>query len=281
MKRINEFALYELAGHLKQLTNYSVGTRKADAWLDAMLAHNALEQLLYGDPVTIEFSHESANDLLVHIRSQYLTDHEGKDLGPFDVHEKDILEHWSIDRYKDLLGRFEAVFAEEMRAAATYFIPRFGIYHTPSLVDNADNVFPASVKAFIPYKSEEDWKAAGKCLAFGLYSASGFHITRSIEGVLEHYYQQFCNKPTKKTLNNWHSYLEALGKVATSPKPSEKTLAGIEHMKNHSRNPLVHPRIVLSETDAALLFDSGKALIISMASEIAEAGLETVASTCG
>ena len=40
------------------------------------------------------------------------------------------------------LSDFETVFAEEMKEAATYFVPRRGIFWTPALVDTADEAFP-------------------------------------------------------------------------------------------------------------------------------------------
>ena len=41
-------------------------------------------------------------------------------------------------------------------------------------------------------------------------------------------------------------------------------------MKDDVRNPLAHPRVYLSETDARMLFDNGEALILAMIGEIAK-----------
>ena len=268
MQRINDYALYELAGRLKQLEKYSEGTKKDESWLDAVYARDAVGRLLAGNPVTVEFSRESARQLRNSIIEAFLTDKKGNEILPFDEGNEEKLNIWSVRQYKDKLGRFETVFATEMRAAATYFVPRRGIYHTPSLVDHADNSFPEDIRKFIPAKSKEDWQAAGRCLAFSLYSASGFHVTRAVEGTLENYYQLFCNQPSGKTLHGWHDYIDALSKVTASPKPLGKTLEEIKKMKDDYRNPIAHPRVILSEIDARMLFDNGESLIISMAAEI-------------
>ncbi len=42
-------------------------------------------------------------------------------------------------------------------------------------------------------------------------------------------------------------------------------------MKDDYRNPIMHPRQVLTETDARMLFANGESLIMAMAQEIAEA----------
>ena len=160
-----------------------------------------------------------------------------------------------------------------MREAATYRVPQRGIYHTPLLVDSAHEVFPNDLSNFIPSKTMEDWKAAGRCLAFGIFSGSGFHVARGVEGILESYYQLFCDRGDK-TLNGWREYIEALEKAKNSgqkPAPSEKILSELIQMKDDYRNPLMHPRVVLNEADAHMLFMNGASLIIAMAQEIREA----------
>jgi hypothetical protein len=46
-------------------------------------------------------------------------------------------------------------------------------------------------------------------------------------------------------------------------------------MKDDYRNPIMHPRVVLTESDARMLFDNGESLIIAMAQEIAEIRLSS------
>jgi hypothetical protein len=110
-------------------------------------------------------------------------------------------------------------------------------------------------------------------LAFNLLSASGFHVARAVEGTLESYYQLFSGKPGE-TLANWHDYKIALEKIASKnpkPCPLAKTLTELDQMRTDYRNPIVHPRVVLTEPDARMLFANGESLIIAMAQEIADA----------
>jgi hypothetical protein len=123
----------------------------------------------------------------------------------------------------------------------------------------------------IPQKTREDWKSAGRCLAFNLLSAAGFHTARAVEGTMEAYYQLFSSKPGA-TLVSWHEYIKALREIAAkkpNPTPQEKTLAELDQMRADYRNPIMHPRVVLSEADARMLFANGESLIIAMAQEIA------------
>ena len=50
--------------------------------------------------------------------------------------------------------------------------------------------------------------------------------------------------------------------------PSEKVISEIQQMKDDYRNPIAHPRIVLTEPDARMLFANGESLIIAMAQEM-------------
>ena len=271
MQRINGFALYDLAGHLRKLETYGGGAQKADAWFDAKRAHDSLIRLLEEDPVPISFSRESARQLSNCIDKYFLKDANGKEIQLFgDNKNEETLEGYMLSIYGQNRRNFEIIFATEMREAATYFISQRGIYHTPSLIDHADNAFPDAVRSDILDKCKDDWKAAGKCLAFSLYSACGFHVTRAVEGMLERYYQLYCQKKSGETLRGWQAYIDELKKVAGSPQPSPKTLAAIEQMKDDYRNPIAHPRVYLSETDARMLFDNGESLIIAIASEIGE-----------
>ena len=168
----------------------------------------------------------------------------------------------------DMAAKFETVFQEEMREATTYFIPKKGIYSTSSLIDAADETFPPEILAFIPEKARTDWKAAGRCLALNLLTASGFHVCRAVEAAMESYYQMFCSKPGQ-TLKSWAEYIKALDGVAgNTPAPSEKTRAELKRMKDDYRNPVAHPRVTLSEPDARMLFANGESLIIAMAAEL-------------
>src|SRR5262249_30968260 len=153
---------------------------------------------------------------------------------------------------RTVLETFEHVFSAEMQQAATYYVPQRGIFSTPSLVDTADESFPAAILPHLPQKTRDDWKAAGRCLAFNLLSASGFHVARAVEGTLELYYQLHSSKPGA-TLNGWHDYIKELEKIAKAggtPAPTEKTLLELQQMKDDYRNPIMHPRVVLEESDA-------------------------------
>jgi len=65
-------------------------------------------------------------------------------------------------------------------------IQRIGIYHTALLVNRADEVFAPDVLDRLSERTRAEWRAAGRCLAFHLHTACGFHLLRAAESAMRH-----------------------------------------------------------------------------------------------
>jgi hypothetical protein len=291
VERINQFDIYTLGQRLKALAhlNGDADVEGRAAFNALMIARSTLASLLRGNPTPLGVSRTTAQQL--HDQVEQLFDNnfqvdgeDGKKVLKWPD-ESTTIPAWHWQWMCQALERFETVFQEDMREAAAYVVPKRGIYSIPSLVDNADATFPAEVIGFIPNKAKTDFRAAGRCLAFNLLTASGYHVGRAVEGMLEAYYQFFCGKGPADTLNGWRDYIIALEKVRASkafPEDhlSEKTLKELDQMREDYRNPLAHPRVVLDESDARVLFSNGESVIICMAGELRKA-VEAKAATSG
>ncbi len=162
------------------------------------------------------------------------------------------------------------MFSAELRESAVYFVPSRGIFHTPDLVNSADKAFPEELRSFITEKTREDWRAAGRCLAFNLSSAAGFHIARAVEGMMEVYHQIFC-PAGKKGLKHWRDYIADFESELAGDNqvmPSSRVISDLKQMKEDYRNPLMHPRVVLTDADARILLANGESVILRMAQEM-------------
>jgi hypothetical protein len=277
LERINQYSFYELGRTLKQIASYGGNIAPASIGFEIFPAIAAVDQLLKGDPVPLGVSRTAAQELQQAI--QDIIDNHFK--GPanpdgtrdfkWPAENDPPIPSWRFDWIRNNLQKFETIFSAEMREAATYFVPRRGIFSTEALVDKADESFPAALARFIPEKAKVEWRAAGRCLAFNLLSASGFHVARAVEGTLEVYWRKFSGADANATLRSWHDYVKSLSEIATknpTPSPAPKTLAEMSQMKDDYRNPIMHPRVVLSEADSRMLFDNGESLIIAMADEL-------------
>src|SRR3546814_11973446 len=70
----------------------------------------------------------------------------------------------------------------------------------------------SSVANDINAMAKQEFKAAGRCLAFDLPTASGFHVLRAVECVLDEYYRKFAG-PNAKECKSWFDYIAALQKI--------------------------------------------------------------------
>ncbi|HVW72671.1 MAG TPA: hypothetical protein VHC39_03450 [Rhizomicrobium sp.] len=280
MDRINPHDLYTLGQQLQKVRiTGDQDANNSTIFFDLFGAQNIIRQLIGGQPVPLGVSRGKAQELLNALTSlidgiYYEKDEQGNKTFKYPSPGEKMIQSWNWDHLASSLDKFETVFAEEMRDNATYYVPRRGIFNTKALVDTADEAFPSGLHPFIPEKTREDWRAAGRCLAFNLLSASGFHVARAVEGTIESYYQKFCGQPAGSTLKGWHDYVQALEGArlnGSNPAPSDKTIAEIKQMKDDYRNPIAHPRLVLTEADARMLFANGESLIIGMAQELCEA----------
>ena len=105
---------------------------------------------------------------------------QGRSRFGFQILSDPAIPEWQWGIVVSALERFETIFREELGETATYYVPRKGIYATAALVEAADESFPIEIAVVIPEKTKVDWRAAGRCLALNLLTASGFHVARAV-----------------------------------------------------------------------------------------------------
>jgi hypothetical protein len=157
------------------------------------------------------------------------------------------------------LREFQIVLQTELGRMDTYFISQKGIYSTSDLIERADNVLPVEIIKVLSESIRSDIKQAGRCLAFDLATATGFHIMRALEGVLRDFYcPAFLNKKPKG--RNWNSYIQCLKGTNADP----KILAILDQIRSLHRNPTIHPQEVLTINEAMTLFGIAQSAIVAM-----------------
>ncbi len=174
-------------------------------------------------------------------------------------------------KFKDVIDKakqFETVLSAELQTVESYHVSQKGIYSTAGLMENAENMLPPSLRSRIGKDVIQELRQSGRCLAFDVPTASGFHILRATELVLHEYYINVCKPQTPDHLENWGAYIAELKK---SKGPSVKeTVALLQQIKDNERNLIMHPERVLSPDDAFTLFEIAKGAIMAMAGILAE-----------
>jgi hypothetical protein len=143
-----------------------------------------------------------------------------------------------------LLAVDNAVSLELARAPIFLVLPK-GVYDTRRLINNADAIYDG-LPIRPPSDALSDTKEAGRCLAFELPTAAGFHIARATEAVVLMYMNEYQCPPPPDSARNWGRYHQIL----SNAQADEKILNHFEQLRKLHRNPLVHPEESLTRDDA-------------------------------
>lgn len=268
MQRLNGYLFYQLGYYLKPLETIQEGKKLMDVSSTIYFAKAWLDWFLEGKIVPIAFSKETGYHLSGALAK----------LVPGQVSEipTDKLEYelsWQdVYLITNGLKEFQIVWQTELGKMDTYFISQKGIYSTSDLIERADNVLPIEIAHALSESIRSDLRQAGRCLAFDLATATGFHIMRALEGVLRDFYcPTFLG--TKPKARDWNGYIQCLKSTDADP----KILAILDQIRSLHRNPTIHPQEVLTINEAMTLFGIAQSAIVAMVENANEHLLESEA----
>jgi hypothetical protein len=142
-----------------------------------------------------------------------------------------------------------------------YCVSQTLAWDTDILVENASAMLPEEIQAKIPSEALTDWQQAGRCIAFDLYTASGFHTIRATEAVIRNYYVYIVGHLPGVKDRSWGAYTRVLKKHAGA---AVSIIGLTDNIKDHHRNPLMHPEHRLTKDEAATLLSVCVGLIIQI-----------------
>jgi hypothetical protein len=282
LERIDQYRVYQLAMGIRPVSALTMQSEPFAIAIAIADARKATWQCLEEDNCLFQSSRTAAQKLVSLLDNVWAARFVDSETGSVRIPDTEIADsNWKNFLYEiwRAINAFETLLAQDFATQATFSAPRRSIYDTEHLVNSADQAIPRPLALAVSEMASLDLVNAGRCLAFGLYTAAGFHICRAVEAVIEDYYRKFCGKAG--TLRSWNDYIVALrGVPATaSVKPEQETIAYLDAMRKYNRNEIAHPRVVLDEAEALKVFDLGKAVICAMAQELLAAGTAALPST--
>ena len=167
-----------------------------------------------------------------------------------------------IDIGDRMWSAFSVSLQMELPYLHVYCVSQTLAWDTDILVGNAEAMLPVEILPKIPPETLADWKQAGRCIAFDLHTASGFHTVRATESVIRDYYRHIVGSLPKIKDRNWGAYTRGLRKHGGA---DESILTFIDSIREHHRNPLMHPEHRLTKQEAAVLLSVCVGLIIQIA----------------
>lgn len=166
-----------------------------------------------------------------------------------------------IEMVRKLILAFESTFVSESMNSNVFSVSQKGTHFTLDLMDRADANLSPDVRSRLSPEATQDIRQAGRCLALDCHTASGYHILRAVERVIIKYVEKVTkNVVLKKQPKDWGAYITALENHGGDSKVS----GYLRHIKDHYRNPVIHPEDTLGPNDAFALFNSSLSAILQL-----------------
>jgi hypothetical protein len=277
VEKINLYDVYLLGHALGAVKKLNSAATAGDAFLPLWDARDQLRLAIASNSLTLEFAKDEANSALGGVEMAM------RDIGALSA-SGEIEFEFSRDQtlpmlewVKNKIDEFQTTFAAEMRKKATYVVPKRGSYDTGDLVDNAEAGALEVERLYVGELALTEYRDAGRCFAFGLHTAAGFHACRAVEAVINVYLQSIGNEnlqglKTWGDLIDWLEKLKDNNKIPGNKKPSPKTIAYIvsflRPLKDHDRNLLMHVRTRYDITEAESMLGMTKAIMLMMATDM-------------
>lgn len=278
MQPIDQFEFYKMGQELAQVARLKDAAGIAgpsatmnDAFFALMSIKNWGAALSQGKPVSLVYSKASL-DALMAIANQIWNEFYVDDTGSvnFTADWQVQLPSYRVTGLKEAFRTFENNLAAELGRAATYYVPKRGIYDTDGLINGAWAQFSDDLlsKLRANQAALNDYGDAGRCLGFDLPTASGIHAVRALEAILADYYRSFGLEPDEDM--TIYKYLKGFTEMPdTAPrKPDAETIGWIQAIKDIDRNALMHGRKTLDFDDAVRIFNHVTGTMIAMLQEM-------------
>ncbi len=246
MLRVNVFQFYRLGHNVHRLGEIPEKTSTGEIFQLTLYVADELRRLLGQRIIFLPTVPTAAADLRRAISELIPPDWlEDED---FDM--KAPLSASALSKLRNAVTSFEAVLSAELARADIYSVLKKGIYDTTDLIDRADEALPEKARAILPDQARQDILQCGRCLAFEIPTAAGFHILRALESVIKKYYEVLAKKAWPHAQRDWGKYIDELKKLSAP----DKVTAALDQIRKNYRNPLLHPEDDLDLNQAIGLF---------------------------
>lgn len=263
MIRVSLPYIYELAANLKPLNYVAYDTPFKESRVDLFNAETYLDGFLHRSVYAphIKTSLASGVHLLAMIRNVTSAQSDEDRLITF------------LDKFyiQSALQQFETVLTAELNVSHSYFVIAKRGYDSTVLIDRAEIVFAPDLTSKAP-EALEDVRQAGKCIAFELPTAAGFHLMRALEMIIRLYYDsvmpQGSKRPDRMNMGDYISKMEQ-AKIGDC-----KVLGVLKQVKDLHRNELMHPEVSLDMDEALGLLGIVQSAITAMLRVLPEKQLQ-------
>lgn len=258
MRRLNDYRFYELGLRLQPLDTIDSKTQYKSIVYELWFARSGVTDFLRAFP-ELNICRSAATELVESITEvvpETWADATAKDM--------EAVVGYKGHTVRTAKETFEHVLSAELSSMDTYLLTQQGIYNTADLVDRSEMAFTENTRSVIGEQSTKDFRQGGRCLAFELPTASGFHTMRATEGVLRIYHRLVKQLPVATRSPDMAICINEL----RAAQEDAKLIYLLDSVRDLHRNPQMHPEVFLTMEEALRLFDISKTAINAMADRI-------------
>lgn len=251
--------LYKFGKSIKTLYEIKECTTYIDAFVIVLGAKELLDSFLNNSVYSssIKIISEPAKELVF-----ALDDIRDKALQK--KYRDQALGEYVASNFINAVHSFETVLNAEFQHSSLFLATPKGAYDTATLIFRGELLLPNPIFSELFPSALPDVKSGARCLAFELYTASGFHFHRANESVVLKYLE-ILSGGTAKPQRNMGKYISALRQEGAP----ETIISCLTDLKNMHRNPLMHPDETINDVDDAIaLLNSIHTAITGMIREI-------------
>jgi hypothetical protein len=232
-----------MGAKIHPLADFKAGeTTWQEAFFPLYVAHGAIGPLIWNSVFKLKTCVEDGAALHQHISDlQDRSREDGFDLGQ-------TMNVFDLYPLQQALLRFESVLSAEFGQTALYVVQKKGGMDTMDLIENAAGHFPSDLMWKAP-EAIPDLEQGGRCLAFELHTAAGFHFHRANEAVLRRYYDAVTGGADRPENASMGLYLAKLEELKAG---EESVRAALRALVKLHRNPLSHPDHTIANAEEAV-----------------------------
>jgi hypothetical protein len=263
VKSTNLHAFYSLGIALERMsTNIGVDKTRAETIIYVIEPYNLLmEFLAITEEMPLSDTRGAATYLYTFVNTFY------KSVAQYpEMAEKYVTQN-EVSMFLNGKDQFEKAFEREYRNLDVFTVMQKGIYETRSLMTAPEKELPDRLRKFLPKQTLDDWKEAGRCLAFEVPTACAFHICRGTEALILAYYEKLAKEPWPLPKNrDWYSYVDHLRMKGSPP----TLVTRLQEIRDMDRNAYAHPDKTVTLDEAPVLFRLCTGVTFYMCEEIAK-----------
>lgn len=171
-----------------------------------------------------------------------------------DAVEKDSAATLTPDQHQRLqsgMGTLWSVVHAEATGVYAFIILEKRL-DTTKLLDAPDELFAPNVFESLPAIAQEDFRRAGRCVAFEEATAAAFHLMRGTEAVLRDLYLRWVKRERIPEPRMWGPMVTQMRKRRSAP--PKVLLDHLDGIRVNFRNPTQHPDATYDIDEAQDLF---------------------------